>query len=272
MDRRTGSLQLVMKKKKGKTVPESVFFQGALKVMRPLYLDDSGQACYIVLNPGGGYVDGDTYKMDVRLQEGAELILTTQSATKVYKTPKEAVYQENSFTLQAGSLLEYRPDPLIAYRGASYYQNSVIRMASRSALIYADIVTSGWPVDHQPFPYQEIRLKNQIYIDGQLTVLDHLKLRPGEQPLGNMGFMEGFTHFGTLFMIAEATENDFEALTETLYSYHDTCKIGFSRLDVPGAIVRVLGNDTGTIETVFAVCTEWMKKKLERKMADLRKY
>lgn len=272
MDKWTGSLQLVMKNKRGKTIPESVFFQGAFKVMHPLYLDDSGQACYIVLNPGGGYVDGDTYKMDVRLQEGAELALTTQSATKVFKTPTAAVYQENTFTLQAGSLLEYRPDPLIAYRGSSYDQKCVIKMAARSALIYADIVTPGWPAGPRLFPYQEIRMKNEIYFDGRLAVLDHLKLRPDEQPLGAIGFMEGFTHFGNLFLIAEAIDNDFEALTASLQAFHGTCKVGVSRLDIPGIIVRVLGNDTGTIEALFAVCIKWMKKKLGKEMADLRKY
>ena len=55
--------------------------------MRPNYLDNTGQVCYFLINPGGGYVDGDTYRMEITVEEEAELLLTTQSATKVYRTP-----------------------------------------------------------------------------------------------------------------------------------------------------------------------------------------
>src|SRR5690606_27724241 len=106
----------------------NVFFQGALKVMRPVYHDGSGQACYYILNPGGGYVNGDRYKLQFTVGKEASLTLTTQSATKVYKTPTEKVYQETEIILKEGSYLEYLTDPLIAYANASYKQRNIIRM------------------------------------------------------------------------------------------------------------------------------------------------
>src|SRR6476620_9951014 len=116
----TGELRLLAEERKGKTVAKNVYFQGALKVMRPVYHDHTGQACYYLLNPGGGYLDGDRYKMQISLEKQAKLTLTTQSATKVYRTPNHHVYQETEIDLKEGSFLEYLPDPLIAYRDASY--------------------------------------------------------------------------------------------------------------------------------------------------------
>ncbi len=49
----TGTLQLTAENKNGKTVSKNVYFQGALKIMRPVYHDDSGKVCYYILNPGG---------------------------------------------------------------------------------------------------------------------------------------------------------------------------------------------------------------------------
>ena len=46
--------------------------------MSPFYLQNDAQACYYIMNPGGGYVDGDTYGMDIQLSKQAELLLTTQ--------------------------------------------------------------------------------------------------------------------------------------------------------------------------------------------------
>ncbi|WP_353948406.1 urease accessory protein UreD [Sporolactobacillus sp. Y61] len=268
----TGELRLEMSGKQGKTVPSSVYFRGALKVMRPLYLDNSGQACYIVINPGGGYVDQDKYKMDVVLKDGSELLLTTQAATKVYRTPTKTVYQENFFELHDDSLLEYKPEPLIAYRDASYYQKSVIRMSTKAMLLYEDMITPGWSDNDQLFPYRNIRMKTEIYVDGKLVVLDHLSLIPKMQYMKNTGFLEGYTHLGTLFMINKKVENKTEELMEILDRYHETCRIGFSRLNTQGVIVRVFGNETKDIKTVFHDCTVWLKKLLNRGSIDLRKY
>ena len=112
--------------------------------MRPIYLDDTGQVCYFLINPGGGYVDGDTYRMEITVEEEAELLLTTQSATKVYRTPNKPVVQETELILKKNSVLEYIPDPLIGYRDASYKQKNVIRMEQGSTLIYSDMLTPGW--------------------------------------------------------------------------------------------------------------------------------
>ena len=50
--------------------------------MRPIYHNNSGEVCYYILNPGGGYLDGDRYHMQIALEKEARLTLTTQSATK----------------------------------------------------------------------------------------------------------------------------------------------------------------------------------------------
>src|SRR5690625_7000985 len=79
----TGLLELDIEDRLGKSVAKDVYFQGAFKLQRPIYHNNSGQPCYYILNPGGGYLDGDTYRMRISLQEQAKLTLTTQSATKV---------------------------------------------------------------------------------------------------------------------------------------------------------------------------------------------
>ncbi len=73
----------------GRSVASRQFHEGALRVLRPHYLDESGQVCYVMVNPGGGaYLGSDLFVVDVEVEAGgADLLLTTQSATKVYRTP-----------------------------------------------------------------------------------------------------------------------------------------------------------------------------------------
>ncbi len=103
----TGELSLDVEERKGKTVAKNVYFQGAFKVMSPVYHDDTGQACYYLLNPGGGYLDGDRYQMQISLEKQAKLTLTTQSATKVYRTPNNHVIRKRRSFLKKAAYLEY---------------------------------------------------------------------------------------------------------------------------------------------------------------------
>jgi urease accessory protein len=40
-----------------------------------------------MVNPGGAYLGADVFVIEVEVEAGADLLLTTQSATKVYRTP-----------------------------------------------------------------------------------------------------------------------------------------------------------------------------------------
>ncbi|MCH6264996.1 urease accessory protein UreD [Neobacillus citreus] len=270
----TGVLRLGAEAKNGKTIAKDVYFQGAFKVMRPVYHDDSGQACYYILNPGGGYLDGDRYQMNISLEKQAQLTLTTQSATKIYKTPHSHAYQEAEFHLKEGSYLEYIPDPLIGYQHARYKQKNVFYIEKGSSLLYSDIITPGWSPDGNRFSYDLLQLINEIYLDDELVVFDHIKLNPVSQNMDGIGLMEGYSHLGSMIVIEEKTTPDLlDRLYQALPHNPEEYKLGISQLSVPGFTVRVLANTTQTVEKVFSdlhsiLSQEWFNKK----PSFLRKY
>ncbi|WP_028782274.1 urease accessory protein UreD [Thalassobacillus devorans] len=270
----TGNLQLKIENKKGKSIPKDIYFQGAFKLMRPKYFDDSGQPCYFILNPGGGYLDGDRYRMDLNLEEKAELLLTTQAATKVYKTPNQSVIQETNISMGKDSTLEYVPDPIIAYRSADYIQHNNIHMESGATLIYSDILTPGWSPDGSLFSYDNIQVKNQIFMNGRRVVFDHLRLKPNSQDIGGIGLMEGFTHVGSMIVICDQVSKEFMERIKEHYSEDDQkYKMGISSLVIPGFSVRILSHDTQTIEEVFNYIHQTIRKELLQKdVVFLRKY
>ena len=87
-----------------------------------------------MLHVGGGYVSGDKYKTMITVEKNAQLTATTQSATKVYKTPNEAVLQETCITLEEQAIMEYIPDPLILYENAAFVQEITVHMAQKTLL------------------------------------------------------------------------------------------------------------------------------------------
>lgn len=270
----TGSLSLDLEDRSGKTVAKRVYFQGAFKVMRPIYADDSGQVCYYLLNPGGGYLDGDRYRMEISAGEGSKVTLTTQSATKVYKTPKSFAYQETEINLKKGSYLEYLPDPLIAYQNAHYKQKTVVHMERGASFLYTDILTPGWSPSGEKFSYDTIQLMTEIYWDGKLGVFDHIKLIPQQQTISGLGFMEGYTHLGSMIAVSEQMDHALlDELYEAIQTVESDFSFGISNLAIPGFCIRIQANVTQTIERILNQCHSIISEKWNnRPPSSLRKY
>lgn len=268
----TGYIRMICTKKCVKTILQEAYFEGALKITKPVYLTDSGEVYLYLMNPGGGYIDGDSYRIEIVLEEEAEAVVTSQSSTKIYKTPKQPVLQDMKINLKKGSRLHYLPDPVIAYENARFRQETVINMESGASLIFTDIYTPGWAPDGTLFRYDLLQSRLKVFKDGQLILLDYVKLEPNDNVNG-IGMMEEYTHFGTMMVIDEEVEQPLVAgLYENLRTFTGP-RIGLSMLSVSGFTLRILGNSTQQIEEVMQCCHDYLKAKVFKKpVSFLRKY
>ena len=268
----TGSIRLTAVLKKGRTIVKDSYHEGAFKLSRPVFLDETSPT-YFLIHVGGGYVGGDRYHQHFCLEEGAQLTLTTQSATKVYKTTGKPARQETEMILRKGSFLTLVQDPLIAYEGAQYIQDTTIHMDNGSGLLLTDIFTPGWSESRKDFTYDWIRSKMNVFYDGKRLIMDHLLLHPSDQ-MESILLLEGYSHFGSLLFIHdELNEGIVTELEESLSDIGQKARIGFSRLPIRGLMVRVLANQTQLIENVFAICENLLRSRvLQKGVVFYRKY
>lgn len=194
----------------GKSFVASQYHREGLKIMRPHYLDNSGQAYVTIINPGGGYLGGDDYRMKVAVHDDASLLLTGQSATKVYRTPDNYAQQDMDVILGKNAVFEYIPDQLILYRGATYYQYTNVSMDSTASFLTSEIVTPGWAPDGSVFGYDEVRMRTAVNVDGKPVVVDNLLVRPKDPNLGadSMLFFGDRSHLLTLLAVDRRIDDD----------------------------------------------------------------
>ncbi|HAG58383.1 MAG TPA: urease accessory protein, partial [Arthrobacter bacterium] len=257
-----GRLELLITERNGKSIASRQFHQGALRVLRPHYLDESGQVCYVMVNPGGAYLGADLFTVEVEVGAGAKLLLTTQSATKIYRTPGSFAEQRMTLRLGEQAQLELSPDQLIAYREACYRQNTHIMLRPSSSLVMAEVITPGWSPDGASFRYEELRLRNEIWVEGQdgaqLLVLDNLLIRPPLGDVTGMGFMEGFSHLGSLMVVDarvdQSLADELHALTAG-YDAYTGVSLTAKTSGTMGLILRSLSNSTGELNQLLGACT-----------------
>nr|WP_263323304.1 urease accessory protein UreD [Neobacillus sp. Marseille-Q6967] len=268
----TGYLRIAAARKREKTILEESYSEGAFKITRPVYLTQGGEAYFYIMNPGGGYVDGDTYKIQISLEEGAEAVVTTQSSTKIYKTRSRPARQEMEIFLKKGSVLEYLPDPVIAYQHACFKQRVIVRMEKGATLICSDIFTPGWAPDGTLFQYDLLKSKMEVYLEDRLVLLDHVKLEPDDDFQG-LGLMDGYTHFGMMTVIDHRVNKAFLEELHEVFEPLSGYRIGLSMLSISGFALRILANSTQEIESVIALCHETIRGRLlQKEPVFLRKY
>ncbi|OMH32462.1 urease accessory protein UreD [Tersicoccus sp. Bi-70] len=276
-ERFRGELDLTVEPRHGRSVAVHQYHRGALRVLRPLYLDASGQVTYVVVNPGGAYLDGDRYRLGLTLAPGAELLLTTQSATKVYRTPHTGATQTFTARLAAGSRLEYLPDQLIAYRGARYRQDTRIAMDPQASLVLADVITPGWSPNGIPFRYDALRLRTAVTMGGRPVVVDNLQLGSGDGDgdagTAGPGLLEGRTHVGTLLVVDPRVGAEQVDAARAQLAARLGLIGGATALAVPGMVLRVLGDSTETVSAaLLAVVDDLRAAWTGQAGVDLRKY
>jgi urease accessory protein len=233
------------------------YHEGALRVLRPHYLDGSGQVAYTVINPGGAYLGADHYLIDLEVLQGASLLATTQAATKVYRTPQGPATQTMVVRLGTGATLEYLPDQLIVYRQGSYRQRSVVEMAPSSSLVLAEIATPGWSPTGAGFGYDELRMRTEIRVrtstDTRRLAVDQLRLIPGDAVgVAGIGSLEGHSHTGQMLIADRRIDDDLYARLTAIVEDSDT-HAGITHAGLSGAdglvcvSVRSLAHGTGSI-------------------------
>lgn len=261
-----GVLELVISERGERSIASRQFHQGALRVLRPHYLDDSGQVCYVVVNPGGAYLGADLFVLDIDVQDGADLVLTTQSATKVYRTPGSFAEQRMAVRLGEEARLELMPDQLIAYREASYRQRTHVTVRPSSCLVMAEVVTPGWSPDGAAFRYEEVRLRNEILVQTDdathVLALDNLLIRPPSGNVTGLGFMEGFSHLGSLIVVDTRVNQALADELHLLAAAHDAMTgISLTRTvaGTTGLVLRALSNSTGELNRLLAACADVLR-------------
>ena len=244
----------------GRTHPVRTESRGILRLMKPLYLDDSGQLTYIVVNPGGAYF-GEACRMEVAVEPGASLLLASQGATRIYRTPNEPAVQEAVFTVGAGARLEYMPEQTIAYRDADYRQVTALVVAPDAQAFIGEIVTPGWDPDGLPFTYTAMRLRLDVRaVGGGLVCSDNVRVVPGDlgEGIGGIGHMEGESHLGSVLVVGPHTASvEYVDAVRALVSGSGLERAGVTtgaRHGVSWLMVRALAGSTEALhDLVYAV-------------------
>lgn len=238
------------------------YFSGIAKLARALYLDTDHVPCYYLMQLGGGYVENEKFRTGIHIEENARAIVTTQAATKVYKCENGLPsYQRNEIIVDDNAVLEFISDNVILYKDAMFKQDTTIKVKSTSTLVYTEGLTSGWSPDGKKFQYSTVQMRLRLYVDDKPMMLDNLKLDTKDDDMESLGFFEEYSNYSSLIVVDESVNTKLiEKLREIVDEIDLDVKVGITKLECNGFVLRVLGNMTQHLEKVIFTCVNYIRK------------
>jgi urease accessory protein len=175
-----GRGDIVVRAPRDASVVTRTFASSPLRLLNP---SNHGRAAWIYTSTfGGGLVDGDDIRIAIDVGPGAAAYLSTQSATKVYRSPGGTASDVHA-TIDRGGLLVVAPDPIVPFTGARFRQTQRYDLADDAGLVFVDVLTCGRRASGERWGFAAFESRLEVRIDGCLRILDVLSLREADGDL-----------------------------------------------------------------------------------------
>ena len=220
-----------------------------LYVQRALYYDESipSMAHVFVLSPSGGVLQGDRYRTDIELKNGAMSHITTQGATRIYKMNSNYATQMINLNVGKDCYLEFLPEQLIPYKNSRYYQKATFKVNDSATLVYSETIVPGRVAMGELFDYDVCCLKTLCYDDKQeMKFHDNCILEPKKQTMNSLGIFGNRTVLSMMYVVTkkECVEELYEIINQ-IFKDNDEIIGGTSILpNNSGLSVRILSNSS----------------------------
>ena len=169
-----GRLRLEFRAVGGRTVLARRDHAGPVLVQRPFYPGDGACHAYI-LHPPGGLARDDRLDTRVDVAAGGNVLLTTPSATKVYRSPVGSPVESRlvqSLTVADAASLEWLPQETILFGGSRYRAGLRIRLARRARFSGWEIFALGRPASGDAYGTGVLHAETRIDVHGAARLVD----------------------------------------------------------------------------------------------------
>lgn len=257
---KVGILQLGFERNRGRTELVEHYQKSPLQIMHPLYFNPlrPDMAYTYLMSAGGGVLQGDRLRTELRFGQGTSAHVTTQTHTRVYRMEHGYASAIVNITAEQGSHVEYLPEPVVPFAASRFYQQTSVVLDESATLLLGETVYAGRLARGERHAYDVYASDLEVRRpDGRLLALDRVRLCPGADEAGAGGAVAGVSGLGVLadhdvlamlyvftplVPAAQLADTLHKALSE---SAGDDMFFGVSALpgDV-GVWMRLVGNDT----------------------------
>ena len=261
---RVGELRLDYAKRDERTVITHSYFTTPWKLLPPIYLDDTGAAYTLLVNPSGGLVGGDRLSIDMNLDRDSHVLVSAPSANRVYRSEGKLSEQIINITVGPDAILEWLPEHTIPFAGSRFRQSIHATLAPGATIVMWDALASGRMARDERWAFSDLENEIQITTASGEALVERYVLEPASD-LRCVGLVEQWDYVASFYVVNDAVSPEIWAGLEskcasTLGNLPGQVLGGVSTPPVPGIAIKLLARSapdlTHMLELLWAKVRE----------------
>ena len=269
----SGHLALrAQKRDDGRTILAEQSFCAPFHLSKPYWDTDTRTLLVQVVNPTAGILEGDRLESDIAVSEGAALMVTTPSASRIFKMREGTAEGVQRYTVEAGGWLEILPEPLVPHRDCSYTQTTTIDVKAGGELFFADLLMSGRVAHGEAWIWRRLCLTIDVRVGGELILHERLDQSGSElHSLAQLAKAGEAACFGNVVLVAAERAGD-EVWRDAVISLHNPeLWVGLSRLRAGGWSIKLIARDGICLREGFKKLRAILAQRFPHLACDARK-
>jgi len=191
---RRGRLELAFSMQNGQTVLRHSYCEVPFKITR--LLNSRAPAAHLILmHCTAGIFGGDDLDCSIRVEPGARVRITQQSATKIHPSQGRLARQDSHIVVESGAELQFFLEPVIPFAESSLSQTTRIDVQPGGRLMFWEAFMAGRVGRGERWRFRELASETCLYSDGALRYLDRFQLTKDFE--GSPWAMGDCAHLGT---------------------------------------------------------------------------
>jgi urease accessory protein len=252
---RVGTLALEYVRHGDRTVFGRTACQTPWHLLPPIYLDESGTAYTLLVNPSGGLVGGDHLSIELSIGRDAHVLISTPSANRVYRSLAEEAVQNVEIKVSENGILEWLPEHTIPFAGSRFSQTIDVQLDAGATLILWDAFASGRIAHGERWGFTSLKNHIRIAMPAHGAVQERYVIVPDGRR--GVGISQEWDYAGSLFILADAVAGPQWAALEAVLAEivdthgHDGLLGGVSQPAAPGIVVKLLARSAPMLTEVL---------------------
>ena len=254
----------------GRTTLAAQSFRAPFHLSKPYWDADAGVLIVQVVNPTAGILAGDKLESAIAVGTGAALLVTTPSASRIFKMEAGAAESSQHFQVAAGGWLEVAPEPLVPHQGSRFRQSTSVDIEPGGQLFFVDQLQPGRVGHDEAWRWDRLCLELTVRLGGELVLRERLD-QTGEE-LRALATLAGSGPAACFANAVLVTDDGGGAWREELGRLHgDGLWVGVSALRRGGWSLRLVAPDSVKLRQGLKDVRRILSGSYPRLAADLRK-
>jgi len=223
----------------GRSALVSQYVSAPMHISKPWW--EEGLLVVNAINSTAGLFSGDVIDTAIEVQSGAQMLVTSASASRAHRMPSGMAAVRQSIHVAAGGWLELWPSLFIPHAGSHYLQETSIRLDPSARFLSFETFAPGRVASGEAWQFTRFENRFQLSYDTRPVAWETYSLTPDCPSVLALRNQFPTACFATCYAAGALFPDDLLAAISSLH--HPGCWIGCTRLDAPAIAIRAVAAD-----------------------------